>query len=106
MGNVLEILVTRVAAKQEVTATICNLLKRRIEEFEKLQRFLIMIARFTACCGPLGFNSHLKQMHISNKMWCFDYKGECGMHGHICIKACKRNGQYCMHYYVALTNVF
>ena len=37
------------------------------------------------------FNSHLKQLHISNKTEYFSYKGMCGICGcHMCIKAFKR----------------
>ena len=31
----------------------------------------------------LHFYSQLKQLYISNKMECFSYKGECGIHGHM-----------------------
>ena len=38
----------------------------------------------------LRLYSHLKQLPISNKTKCFNYKGRCGLRGRSCIEAFKR----------------
>ena len=36
------------------------------------------------------FNSHLKQLYISNKMECFSYEGVCNIHGYTHIETFKQ----------------
>ena len=36
------------------------------------------------------FNILFKLLYTNNKTECFSYKGRCGVHGHMCIKAFKR----------------
>ena len=38
-------------------------------------------SRLVLCKPLIHFNSHLKQLYISNKMECFSYKGGCDVYG-------------------------
>ena len=60
----------------------------------------------------IRFNSHLKQLYVSNKVECLSYQGGCGVRGYcMCTEAFNEELAWvtdhsCMHWHVILSYVF
>ena len=70
-------------------AAIVGIIGRRGLRIELCHRNYPNKSKLSLYSHSFHFNSHLKQLYISNKMEQFSYKDRCGIHGYTHIKVFK-----------------